>query len=73
MSGLNRLASILLVIGGINWALVGLFKFDLVAAITGNRFGEKNKLSSTIYDLVGLSAIYKIVAAKQQRSMSQAA
>ena len=51
------IAMILLVIGGLNWGLVGLFRFDLVAAI----FGEMSALSRIIYVLVGLSAVYKIV------------
>lgn len=52
------IAKILLIIGGLNWGLVGLFRFDLVAAI----FGEMSALSRIIYVLVGLSAVYKIVA-----------
>ena len=44
---------ILLIVGGLNWGLVGLFKFDLVAAI----FGELSVLARIIYTLVGLSAI----------------
>lgn len=51
------IAMILLVIGGLNWGLVGLFRFDLIAAI----FGEMSALSRIIYVLVGLAAIYKIV------------
>jgi uncharacterized membrane protein YuzA (DUF378 family) len=46
-------ALVLLVIGGLNWLLVGLFDFDLVAAI----FGEMTAASRTVYTLVGLSAI----------------
>ena len=47
---------ILLAIGGLNWGLVGLFEFDLVAAI----FGEATLLSNMIYILVGISALYLI-------------
>lgn len=47
---------ILLAIGGLNWGLVGLFKFDLVAAI----FGEATFLSNMIYILVGISSLYLI-------------
>jgi uncharacterized membrane protein YuzA (DUF378 family) len=50
----------LLAIGGLNWGLVGVFNFDLVAAI----FGEMSILSRIIYTLVGLSAVYDIVAIK---------
>lgn len=48
------LALILLIIGGINWGLVGIFKWDLVAAI----FGELSVISRVIYILVGVSAVY---------------
>ena len=47
---------ILLAIGGLNWGLVGLFEFDLVATI----FGEATLLSNMIYILVGISALYLI-------------
>jgi hypothetical protein len=48
---------LLLIVGGLNWLLVGLFKFDLVAALTGNEFGETSLVSSLVYVLVGISAI----------------
>ena len=50
----------LLAIGGLNWGLVGVFNFNLVVAI----FGEMSILSRIVYALVGLSAIYDIVAIK---------
>jgi len=43
-----------LAIGGINWGLVGAFKFDLVAAI----FGDMSIISRIVYDIVGISALY---------------
>jgi len=43
--------------GGVNWLLVGLFKFDLVATLTGDAFGETNPISAIIYALVGVSAV----------------
>ena len=54
---LRPLFLLLVIVGGLNWLLVGLFKFDLVAAITGNTFGETSAISSVIYVLVGISAI----------------
>lgn len=57
MGTLNKLALVLVIVGALNWLLVGLFSFDLVAAITGNSFGEKNALSSIVYVLVGLSGL----------------
>lgn len=56
-SHIIRLISIiLLVIGGLNWGLVGLFQWNLVGAI----FGEMSGLTRIIYVLVGLSALYYI-------------
>ena len=59
MKRLNAAAAILTIVGGLNWGLVGLFKFDLVAAIFGGmQFGEVNPASRIVYVLVGLSAAY---------------
>jgi uncharacterized protein len=59
MRKLNALAAILTIVGGLNWGLVGLFKFDLVAAVFGGmQFGEVNIGSRIIYTLVGLAAAY---------------
>jgi uncharacterized protein len=57
MRYLNALFLFLVIVGGLNWLLVGIAKFDLVAALTGNSFGETSVLSSAIYILVGISAI----------------
>jgi uncharacterized protein len=57
MKALTLLAMILLIVGGLNWGLVGLFQFDLVAAI----FGTASLLSNIVYILVGLSAVYVAV------------
>ncbi len=61
---LDVVAAVLLVIGGLNWALVGAARFDLVAAIFGMHFGETSALSSVVYLLVGLSALYQAVSWK---------
>jgi uncharacterized membrane protein YuzA (DUF378 family) len=58
MKILETIALILVVIGGLNWGLVGLFNFDLVATI----FGAMSIISRIVYILVGLSAIYLAVA-----------
>lgn len=58
MRTLNVIAMALLVIGGLNWLLVGLFSFDLVAAIFGGDVGEKSTLSRIIYVIVGIAALY---------------
>jgi uncharacterized membrane protein YuzA (DUF378 family) len=52
---MNVLALVLLIIGGLNWLLVGLFQFDLVASIFG---GQDAWLSRAIYVIVGLCALY---------------
>ena len=57
MYWLNTLTLLLIVIGGINWLLVGLFQFDLVAALFG---GQDAALSRIVYVLVGLSALWQI-------------
>lgn len=64
MKKLDVVAAVLLVIGGLNWGLVGAAHFDLVAAIFGMKFGETSALSSAVYLLVGLSAIYQAVSFK---------
>jgi uncharacterized protein len=56
---LDTLALVLTIVGGLNWGLVGLFRFDLVAAIFGGmEFGETNLASRIVYTAVGLSAVY---------------
>ncbi|HTK46410.1 MAG TPA: DUF378 domain-containing protein [Gemmatimonadaceae bacterium] len=55
MKKLDVVAAVLLVIGGLNWGLVGLFGFDLVAAL----FGVMSPLSRAVYALVGVSAVYQ--------------
>lgn len=56
LSALDWIALILIVIGGLNWGLVGAFSFDLVAAI----FGDMSVIARIVYILVGLSALYTI-------------
>jgi uncharacterized protein len=56
MNPVSWIAVILVIIGGLNWGLVGFFKFDLVAAI----FGDMSVLTRIIYDLVGLAALYMV-------------
>lgn len=53
----NTVTLVLLIVGGLNWGLVGLFGFDLVAAI----FGEMSPLSRVVYTLVGASALWQLV------------
>ncbi len=57
MSFLDWVVMILILVGGLNWGLVGFFKYDLVATI----FGDGSTVSGIIYDLVGLAALYQLV------------
>ena len=54
----NVITLVLLIVGGLNWGLIGLFGFDLVAAL----FGEMSALSRIVYSLVGVSALVQILA-----------
>jgi hypothetical protein len=64
MKTLDVIAAVLLVVGGLNWGLVSVAHFDLVAAIFGMKFGETSTLTSIVYGLVGLSALYQAVSFK---------
>jgi uncharacterized membrane protein YuzA (DUF378 family) len=57
MRPIDIIAAVLLVVGGLNWGLVGLFQFDLVAAL----FGAGSTLARVVYVLVGLAAAYQVV------------
>ena len=57
MSILDRIALLLTVIGGINWGLVGIFRFDLVAWICG---GQDAIIARIVYTLVGIAALWCI-------------
>ncbi len=58
MRTFDILAVVLLVVGGLNWGLVGLFGFDLVAAI----FGDMTVFARLVYALVGIAAVYRLLA-----------
>lgn len=58
LNAFDWITLILVIVGGLNWGLVGLFNFDLVATI----FGDMSTLSRVVYILVGLSAIYIAIA-----------
>lgn len=55
-STLDVVALVLLVVGGLNWALVGLFQFDLVATV----FGQMSIVTRAVYVIVGLAALYAL-------------
>jgi hypothetical protein len=64
MKTLDVIAAVLLVVGGLNWGLVSVAHFDLVAAIFGMKFGQTSTLSSVVYALVGVAALYQAVSFK---------
>jgi uncharacterized protein len=68
MRKLDVLAGALLVVGGLNWGLVAIAEFDLVAWVFGEDLGETNAVSRIVYGLVGLAAIYAIAAVAARRS-----
>ena len=56
MKIIDKLALVLIIIGAINWGLIGLFRFDLVATL----FGQMSLLSRIVYSLVGISGLWGI-------------
>lgn len=58
MRKLDLTAGALVVVGALNWGLVSVAEFDLVAALFGLDFGETNALTRVVYGLVGLSGIW---------------
>jgi len=76
MKPLDIVAAALLIVGGLNWGLVALAEFDLVAWIFGEEFGATNVASRIVYGLVGLAAVYGIaslLATRRHTSTHQAA
>jgi uncharacterized membrane protein YuzA (DUF378 family) len=64
LSFLGWLAVALVIIGALNWGLVGAFQLDLVATL----FGESSMLSRIVYSLVGLGAVYGIFMVMKMRN-----
>lgn len=55
MKSMDVVAAVLVVVGAVNWGLVGLFQFDLVAAL----FGDATIVSRIVYSLVGFAGIFQ--------------
>lgn len=68
MRTLDVTALILVIIGAVNWGLIGFFRFDLVAAL----FGEMTAFSRVIYALVGISGLYAISFLGKNRETREA-
>lgn len=67
MRTINIIALILILIGALNWGLVGFFDYNLVDVI----FGEGSVVARVVYALVGVAGLYKIVVALGSRMMKQ--
>ena len=59
MKQIDVIAAVLVVIGALNWGLIAVARFDLVAALFGLPFGEISPLSAVVYGLVGLAGAYQ--------------
>jgi len=68
MKKLDLLAAGLVIVGALNWGLVAIANFDLVAAVFGLDFGQTNPVTRIVYGLVGLSAVYLVT---QVRALPQ--
>jgi uncharacterized membrane protein YuzA (DUF378 family) len=60
MKKIDIVSAALLIIGGLNWGLVAVANFDLVATIFGLDFGQTNVATRIVYGLVGLAAVYQL-------------
>ena len=69
MKTVDVIATVLLVVGGLNWGLVGAARFDLVAAL----FGQGSALASVVYILVGVAALYQILSLRGMQRRWQVA
>lgn len=61
MRTLHIIAAILVIVGALNWGLVALARFDLVAFLFGMTFGEVSMLTRLVYGLVGLAGVYEAI------------
>ena len=59
MKQIDVAAAVLVVVGALNWGLIAVARFDLVATLFGMRFGEVSALSAVVYGLVGLAGAYQ--------------
>jgi uncharacterized protein len=61
MKKLDIAAAVLVAVGGLNWGLVAVARFDVVAALVGLDFGQTNAASRVVYGLVGAAAVYQVM------------
>lgn len=70
MRALNIITLLLVIVGGLNWLLVGLFDLDLVAGLFG---GQDTTLATIVYVLVGLSALWQFIPFSRAMSLGEPA
>jgi uncharacterized membrane protein YuzA (DUF378 family) len=68
MKLVDVVAAVLVVVGALNWGLVAVARFDLVAALFGLSFGEVSGLTAVVYGLVGLAGLYQVLLWKRVQS-----
>ena len=61
MRPFDALAAVLVIVGALNWGLVAIAEFDLVAELFGEEFGTTNAVTRIVYGLVGLAGVYAAV------------
>jgi uncharacterized membrane protein YuzA (DUF378 family) len=59
MKHLDVVAAVLVIVGALNWGLVAVARFDLVAALFGRSFGEVSGVTALVYGLVGIAGLYQ--------------
>jgi uncharacterized membrane protein YuzA (DUF378 family) len=69
MKFLDIISKVLLVLGGLNWGLWGLFQYDVIASLLG---GNTTLLGKAVYGLVGLAALYQVIGPKPIQMRSNA-
>ena len=68
MKLIDVIATVLVIVGALNWGLVAVARFDLVAALFGLSFGEVSGLSAVVYGLVGVAGVYQAISWKRVQS-----
>jgi uncharacterized membrane protein YuzA (DUF378 family) len=68
MKLIDVIAAVLVVVGALNWGLVAVARFDLVAALFGLSFGEVSGLTAVVYGLVGVAGLYQALFWKRVQS-----
>ena len=68
MKHIDVVAAVLVIVGALNWGLVAVARFDLVAALFGLSFGEVSALTAAVYGLVGVAGLYQALFWKRVQS-----